>query len=180
MGRTNQLTSVAGAVLAGGASTRMGTDKAFPPQGQTLAPRCQSLTNGGCDPVVLVGKQPGLKHGMDRFGPRIRSMHPLSGILHALRHFQPSTRPLLCGRYGSRAPTHSTTTQFAAACVAASAEDWALSALPNWTVFTFPRWKRLSIQHGPAQDLFAGLARIVLLCGCPANCNTPQDWTIWV
>lgn len=54
------LVTVAGAVLTGGSSTRMGTDKAsFPIDGIPMAKRvAAALRSVGCSPIVFVGGDP--------------------------------------------------------------------------------------------------------------------------
>ena len=87
----------AGVVLAGGASLRMGVDKALlQVEGVALAARVAAvLRAGGCADVHLVGPQAGLGAlgwpvlPEDDGGPR----HPLRGVVLALRHFAP--RPVL-------------------------------------------------------------------------------------
>ncbi|MFT5681351.1 MAG: molybdopterin-guanine dinucleotide biosynthesis protein A [Myxococcota bacterium] len=78
---------VPGFVLAGGASKRMGRDKALLPiDGEPLAARtARILSEGGCRPVHIVGNQPGLS-GLD--WPVLREPdgdhHPLRGVATAL------------------------------------------------------------------------------------------------
>jgi molybdopterin-guanine dinucleotide biosynthesis protein A len=76
-----------GAVLCGGRSRRMGTDKALVDvDGVAMAERvARALTAGGCSPVVFVGGDPSL----NRFGrpvvvDRWPGEGPLGGVLTAL------------------------------------------------------------------------------------------------
>lgn len=81
---------VAGAVLCGGASIRMGRDKTqISVAGTTLAHRvAQVLADAGCDPVVAIGgvHQPPLASIADRFP----GQGPLGGIITALGQFPSS------------------------------------------------------------------------------------------
>ena len=79
---------VAGAVLAGGASTRMGRTKSLievrgTPMGRMVV---DALTAGGCRPVAVVGGEAGL--GCDLVADRYPGEGPLGGILTALAHFE--------------------------------------------------------------------------------------------
>ena len=85
---------VAGAVLAGGASRRMGTDKAtLPIDGVPMAELvARALERGGCHDVVLVG-------GAARLDARttVADLHPgegpLGGVLTALRRAVAASPP---------------------------------------------------------------------------------------
>ena len=80
--------TVAGAVLAGGASRRMGTDKAFIElDGQTLLDRAvTALVDGGAQSVVVVGgDRPRIESAGHRFVPDLHPGEgPLGGIITAL------------------------------------------------------------------------------------------------
>jgi molybdopterin-guanine dinucleotide biosynthesis protein A len=77
-----------GWVLAGGASTRFGSDKAsFLVDGVPLAVRtARVLEAGGCGPVTVIGRHRralvGVEQEIEPEGPR----HPLWGVAEALRH----------------------------------------------------------------------------------------------
>jgi molybdopterin-guanine dinucleotide biosynthesis protein A len=82
---------VAGAVLSGGASSRMGTDKALvvvdgAPMGATAA---STLRLAGCDPVVFVGGDPGELEGLgaDVVADLAPGEGPLGGVMTALERF---------------------------------------------------------------------------------------------
>ncbi|MEJ7719137.1 MAG: NTP transferase domain-containing protein [Ilumatobacteraceae bacterium] len=80
--------TVAGAVLTGGASRRMGSTKALVPErGVPLAERAaRALHDGGCDPVFLVGGEVDDLAGLGR--PVVADLTPgsgpLGGVLSAL------------------------------------------------------------------------------------------------
>jgi molybdopterin-guanine dinucleotide biosynthesis protein A len=78
------VTRVAGAVLAGGASRRMGRTKALVPIGGVpmAATVATALAGGGCSPVVLVG---GDEHELHVLGiPIVADLHPGAGPLGAV------------------------------------------------------------------------------------------------
>ncbi len=79
---------VLGAVLAGGASRRMGTDKALVDvAGSPLAARAAAaLTAAGCDPVVVVGGDAARLEelGLRVVADRCPGEGPLDGIVRAL------------------------------------------------------------------------------------------------
>ncbi len=81
---------VAGAVLAGGASRRMGTDKALlEVDGRPLvATTCAALRDAGAEPVVVVGGDPHAADvaGVEQVPDRWPGEGPLGGILTALGH----------------------------------------------------------------------------------------------
>ncbi len=81
-----------GAVLCGGASRRMGTDKALlPVDGVPMAVRvATALRAAGCDPVVAIG---GDIEALAALGLRVvpdefPGEGPLGGVITALGHFQ--------------------------------------------------------------------------------------------
>jgi molybdopterin-guanine dinucleotide biosynthesis protein A len=91
---------VAGAVLAGGASSRMGRDKALIPiEGVPMVARvATALHDGGCDPVVVVG---GHRDALAQLGLQVvddgwPGQGPLGGILTALRHTGLPTLVVAC------------------------------------------------------------------------------------
>ena len=80
----------AGAVLCGGSSRRMGTDKAFVEvDGVAMAERVAAgaRRGGGCDPVVFVGGDTALlaRFGRERLPDRYPGEGPVGGVLTALR-----------------------------------------------------------------------------------------------
>ncbi len=82
------MTSVAGAVLAGGASSRMGRPKAFiEVEGQTMLDRAvAALMDAATDPIIVVGgDQEAIEASGHRFVPdEYPGEGPLGGIISAL------------------------------------------------------------------------------------------------
>jgi len=80
---------VAGAVLVGGSSTRMGTDKALIEiDGTPMAQRCtQALAAAGLSPVLIVGGEPRSFEGWDavHVDDQWAGEGPLGGIISAFR-----------------------------------------------------------------------------------------------
>lgn len=79
---------ISGAVLSGGRSSRMGSDKAFLlVSGTPLAARtATTLANGGCAPVRIVGRNPRLAElGFELISDsESLDFHPLFGVCAAL------------------------------------------------------------------------------------------------
>ncbi len=78
---------IPGFVLAGGASRRMGRDKALLPlRGEPLAARAaRILSEAGCAPVTLIGNQPGLTMlGWPVLREQDGDHHPLRGVAAGL------------------------------------------------------------------------------------------------
>ena len=78
---------ICGAVLAGGKSSRMGTDKSIVQLGGvTLIERAVEILREVCTEVVILGNNPAL----EIYGPLVRDLHPgcgpLGGIEAALAH----------------------------------------------------------------------------------------------
>jgi molybdopterin-guanine dinucleotide biosynthesis protein A len=100
-----------GAVLCGGASRRMGVDKAtLVVEGVAMARRvADALAMAGCSPVIAVGGEAtelgelGLEHAVDEFPGE----GPLGGILTALSHGAPAV-VLACDLPNITAPTIAT------------------------------------------------------------------------
>lgn len=91
---------VAGVVLAGGASRRMGADKALiEVDGRALVvTACNALRAAGVDPVVVVGGDPqaGVLAGVRTLPDRWPGEGPLGGIVTALGHLDDDgVRPVL-------------------------------------------------------------------------------------
>lgn len=173
------MNGVAGAVLAGGASRRMGADKALiPVDGVPLAVRtAQTLRAAGCGPVWLVGSQPAL-HNLD--WPSLPDApgaghHPLRGVVAALRA---STQPLVlicpCDLPALTADAVRRLLDHGGPCVAHSGDrrHHLLAVLP---VTLLQRAQQIMDQQGPARLLVADLPAVTLDPQTTANANTPAD-----
>lgn len=94
------MSAVPGFVLAGGHSRRMGQDKALLRLGDApMAARVAAvLAAGGCAPVSLVGRQPGLLAlGLPVVAEAEEgALHPLFGVAAALDAAREHERVLLC------------------------------------------------------------------------------------
>ena len=86
----------AGAVLAGGSSRRMGSDKAaLVIDGQPMAVLVAgALAEGGCEPVIVVGGAP--LPGLDTVPDLHPGDGPLGGVITALRHLGADTVVAAC------------------------------------------------------------------------------------
>lgn len=85
----NQIKTVTGAVLAGGKSTRMGTDKAFVRlRRQTLIEACLSVLSRCFTRNIIIANQPDafVKLGPPVFPDELVGCGPMGGIHSALRH----------------------------------------------------------------------------------------------
>ena len=172
--------TIAGFVLAGGASTRMGQDKALLAiQGVPMASRVASvLVTAGCDPVALVGRQPEL-HGLGWTvipDPDVASTHhPLLGIgaaLHAMACEMALFVP--CDLISIRPDAIKTMLVHNAPCVASSAgRIHPLVALLPKT------WAKRALEFAAAQasvhSFVEGLPNIALPESQMQNANHPED-----
>lgn len=88
----------AGAVLAGGESRRMGSDKAFVTiSGVAMVTRAvQALVTAGATPVIVVGGDaPRLEElGLPQIADEFPGEGPLGGIISALGHFASREEPV--------------------------------------------------------------------------------------
>ncbi|MFM8267763.1 MAG: molybdenum cofactor guanylyltransferase [Ilumatobacteraceae bacterium] len=87
--RRSALTTVAGAVLCGGASRRMGADKALVEVGGRAMALvvADAVATGGCAPVIAVGGAPLDALGLRTIADQFPGEGPLGGALTALYHF---------------------------------------------------------------------------------------------
>jgi len=85
---------IPGYILAGGASVRMGEDKALLKlNGIPLATKiANTLLRGGCSSITLVGRQPALQTlGFRTISESEQNFHPLYGVAKALQDTQSTT-----------------------------------------------------------------------------------------
>lgn len=85
---SGDLTRISGYVLAGGASSRMGLDKALLPWGGgSLLERAAGVLRQTFGNVVIVGAPQRYSHlGLPVIGDAVPGLGPLGGLLTALRH----------------------------------------------------------------------------------------------
>ena len=87
---------VRGFVLAGGASTRFGTDKAFfPVEGVAMALRVGRALSPCCASVHVVGRDPRLETLLPWLEETPASFHPLHGVVTALAMLAPGETALI-------------------------------------------------------------------------------------
>jgi molybdopterin-guanine dinucleotide biosynthesis protein A len=165
---------ILGAVLAGGQSSRFGSDKALAALGgRTLLARAVSALEEQCDAVIVVGRSDAPSATIpDR--PR-SGMGPLGGINAALHHAASHgySHILTCGVDCAGLDAR---TQAELAPAPAYAEDqpviglWPASAAPALDAF-------LASDAKHSMRAFAALigARAVALSSYPANINTRAD-----
>ncbi|WP_421850096.1 molybdenum cofactor guanylyltransferase [Novosphingobium sp.] len=160
---------ILGAVLAGGQSSRFGSDKALAALGgQTLLARAVASLEAQCDGVIVVGR------GDIADRPRA-GMGPLGGINAALHHAASHgySDVLTCGvDCGGLAPQTSADLAPAPAYVADQPVIglWPASAGPMLDAF-------LAADARHSMRAFAAMigARPVTLSASPANINTRED-----
>jgi molybdopterin-guanine dinucleotide biosynthesis protein A len=166
-----------GFVLAGGASRRMGQDKArVRLNGTPLAVRtAQVLASAGCDPVHIVGKDPGL---IDLGLPFVQEVetdhHPLYGVAAAL---DAADGPLAliapCDLIFLDAATVTQLMAAATACVATgpSGDHPLLAVLPtDWA----PKARALAQDRARAAALVQDLPRIPVAANALYDANHPS------
>jgi len=160
---------ILGAVLAGGQSSRFGSDKALAALGgQTLLARAVASLEAQCDEVIVVGR------GDVTDRPRA-GLGPLGGINAALHHAASKNyaEVLTCGvDCGGLAP--GTLAELAPAPAYAADQPviglWPASAAPALDAF-------LAADAKHSMRAFAEMigARPVTLAASPANINTRED-----
>lgn len=169
---------IAGFVLAGGLSRRMGRDKAtLPVDGVPMAARvAQVLAEAGCAPVTLVGRQPALRTlGLPVLAEGDAEHHPLYGVAAAL---EGCATPLAlfcpCDLVAVSAAPLVALVGYGAPCVAASAgrRHPLLVVLPrSWAA----RARALAQAGGAARALTEGLPGIELPESALFDANRPED-----
>jgi molybdopterin-guanine dinucleotide biosynthesis protein A len=165
---------ILGAVLAGGQSSRFGSDKALAQLGGiTLIERAVAALAGQCDRVVVVGRDIGPAPCIPDW-PRA-NMGPLGGIAAALRHAQAQgfASVLTCGVDSPGLPENLVTLLSPASAY-----------LENQPVIGHWRTDAASIveallqsegRHSMIAFAKAANARGLQSANAPANINTPAD-----
>jgi len=160
---------ILGAVLAGGRSTRFGSDKALAVLGgETLLARAVSALRAQCDDVVVVGRAGGIP---DWPAP---GMGPLGGLAAALRHAQERGFSAVL----SMAVDAGAGPGLVAALSPAPAFVESQPVIGLWPVEVLPVLEAVlggTGKHSLRAFATACGARGVALERAPANINTPAD-----
>ena len=165
---------ILGAVLAGGLSTRFGSDKALAElQGRTLISRAVDALSGWCDFVVVVGRETAPAPCIPDW-PRA-GMGPLGGIAAALRYAvdENYATVLTCGVDSARLPADLPDLLGAAPAFVASQP-----VIGHWPATAAPVVESILLGTGKHSMLaFAGAvgATAVAIETAPYNINTPAD-----
>lgn len=169
---------IGGAVLAGGRSTRMGTDKALIQRdGRYLAEAVAALLGScGCSPVCVVGRQANLADlGWPLVASETGDHHPLLGIAAALECI--STEMTLfapCDLINLQAWHVEAMLAHGEPCVAWSGDQVQplLAVIPTSMAGTA---RRLAAEGAPAKALTGSLDRINLGGPLLIDANRPSD-----
>ena len=161
---------ILGAVLAGGQSSRFGSDKALAElDGRTLLDRAKAALARLCDSVIVVGREPGIPDW-----PR-PGMGPLGGIAAALRHGQSEgfESVLTCGVDSADLPENLLERLSPASAYAASQP-----VIGHWRSDAAAAVEAIlqsDARHSMLAFAEAIGARPVRFEEKPANINTPED-----
>ncbi len=165
---------ILGVVLAGGLSSRFGSDKALAElHGRTLLSCAVDALSGWCEMVVIAGRETGPAHCIPDW-PRA-GMGPLGGIAAGLRHAQDLdyTSILTCGVDSVALPQN-----LLADLSPAPAYLETQPVIGHWNVETASAVEAILQSEGRHSMLaFAKAvnARPVKAASVPANINTPAD-----
>ncbi len=165
---------ILGVVLAGGMSTRFGSDKALAElDGRSLLIRAVDALSAWCEEVVIVGRENGPARCIPDW-PRA-GMGPLAGIAGGLRHAQDHdyTSILTCGVDSVALPEN-----LLAELSPAPAYLESQPVIGHWNVETASAAEAILQSEGRHSMLaFAKTvnARPVKSASTPANINTPAD-----
>lgn len=169
---------ILGAVLAGGLSTRFGSDKALAElDGRTLIERAVEALSQWCSKVVIVGRSEGPETHMaeciaDHPAP---GMGPLGGVAGALKHGQEHgfTSVLTCAVDSVKLPA-----DLLSLLSPASAYLESQPVIGHWKTDAASSAERILQSEGRhSMKAFAAAvnARGVASLSAPANINTPAD-----
>ena len=168
---------ILGVVLAGGQSSRFGSDKALAELGgRTLLARAFDTLSGYCELVVVAGRERGPGHHCVPDWPH-DNMGPLGGIAAALRFARDEgyTSVLSCGVDSVNLPENLLELLSPAPAFLASQP-----VVGHWPTGAVDGLETLLLAEGKHSMLaFAGAVRAtaVKIGGKPANINTPADLT---
>jgi molybdenum cofactor guanylyltransferase len=165
---------ILGVVLAGGQSTRFGSDKALAELGgRTLLTRAVDALSGWCELVVIAGREIGPARCIpDWPGP---NMGPLAGIAAGLRYARDEgyDSVLTCGVDSARLPD-----DLLERLSPGPAYVDSQPVIGHWPTGTVDGLETLLLAEGRHSMLaFASAvgARPVKISAIPANINTPAD-----
>lgn len=165
---------ILGVVLAGGQSTRFGSDKALAElNGHTLLNRAYDAMTGFCELVVVAGRAQGPGHCIPDW-PR-DNMGPLGGIAAALRYARDENYEsvLTCGVDSVQLPEN-----LLELLSPAPAYVESQPVIGHWPVGAVDAIETLLLSEAKHSMLaFAGAvgATAVKIAAKPANINTPAD-----
>ncbi len=165
---------ILGVVLAGGQSTRFGSDKALAElQGETLLSRAVDMLSGWCDFVVVVGRETAPAPTLPDW-PR-PAMGPLGGVAAALRLARDDAYDtvLTCGVDSVLLPDDLPALLHPAP--AYLADQPVVGLWPASAVHAVEATLQGDGKHSMRQFAEAIGARAVQLAAKPANINTPAD-----
>ncbi|TIX49493.1 molybdenum cofactor guanylyltransferase [Alteraurantiacibacter aquimixticola] len=169
---------ILGVVLAGGLSTRFGSDKALAElDGRTLISRAVEALSAWCDKVVIAGRKEGSETGTTRCIPDWprAGMGPLGGIAAGLRHAQGEgySSIITCGVDSVALPS-----DLLSELSPPPAYLETQPVIGHWNVETADAVAAILQSEGRHSMLaFAKSvdARAVTAASTPANINTPAD-----
>jgi molybdenum cofactor guanylyltransferase len=165
---------ILGAVLAGGQSSRFGSDKALAElDGRTLIARAVDTLSGWCEHVVVVGRETAPAPTLPDW-PRM-GMGPLGGIAAALHHARDEDYEavLTCGVDSVGFPSD-LVGQLGTA-PAYLADQPVIGIWPASATEAIEAILNGEGKHSMHRFVEAIGARAVILSGKPANINTPAD-----
>ena len=165
---------ILGAVLAGGQSTRFGSDKALAEvAGHTLIAQAVDALSGWCDHVIVVGRETAPAPTLPDWPTA--NMGPLAGVAAALRHAQDAgyQEVLTCGVDSLGLPEH--LHALLAPAPAYLADQPVIGLWPASAAATVSAILESDARHSMLAFAEAIGARAVKSDHKPANINTPAD-----
>ncbi len=165
---------ILGCVLAGGAASRFGSDKALAQlKGQSLLARAVDTLSGWCDTVVVVGRDEAPAPTLSDW-PR-PGMGPLGGIAAALRHAHAGGHDavLTCGVDAPFLPEN--LPELLSPAPAYLADQPVIGLWPTSAASAVEVILLSGSKHSMRALAEAIGARPVHLAAAPANINTPAD-----
>ncbi|MGB0640240.1 MAG: molybdenum cofactor guanylyltransferase [Myxococcota bacterium] len=169
---------VPAAILAGGRSSRMGTDKALLDIGGTpLAVRTfNSLHASGCNPIHLVGRQPALHTlGIAVISDEDERSHPLYGLVAALSHCEHELMLIAPCDIPNLSPEHvQHILAYGQPCIAIS-DGRTHPLLGLFSVAMLSRARQIADENGSVHEFTQNMTRLDLPSPSLLNLNFPSD-----